>query len=165
MMAKQIQKPVTDWSEYTGRAIWCNANKAEVKGDYYEVIALPERTLEEANAVKRAELNAAFVYASETAHCLSAAGFGINADETAKRYIASLIIAPEASAHEAGRLCAYDNCFQDVTLAQLKTMQLEIIANAQAIYQEKWGLRKQINEVQTLESPDAIVIDFNDGEE
>ena len=59
MIEKQIQKPVANWSEYTEAALWCNANKAmiEDKGDYYEIVALPEQTLEEAKAAKLAEIN------------------------------------------------------------------------------------------------------------
>ena len=61
MIGKQIQKPVQDWSDYTKTALWCNANKAmiEDKGDWYEVIALPEQTLEEARAAKLTEINSA----------------------------------------------------------------------------------------------------------
>ena len=82
MIGKQIQKPVKDWSEYTEAALWCNANKAgiEDKDDYYEIVALPEQTLEEAKATRLAELNTAFITASETAHCQSCLGFEINAD-------------------------------------------------------------------------------------
>lgn len=61
MIGKQIQKPVQNWSEYTETALWCNANKAMIcdKGDWYEVVALPEQTLEEVKAAKLAEINGA----------------------------------------------------------------------------------------------------------
>lgn len=101
-------------------------------GNWYEKGHAPQKPLEEARAAKLTELNTAFTSASETAHCMSSAGFEINADETANRNISSLIIALEASTHKSVRFCAYDNSFHDVTLAQLKTMQLEI-CNAQAI--------------------------------
>ena len=167
MIGKQIQQPVQSWNEYTKTVLWCNDNKAmiEDKCDWYEVVALPEETLDEAGAAKLAELNTAFPPVSETAHCMSSAGFEINADETANRNISSLIIALEASTHKSVRFCAYDNSFHDVTLAQLKTMQLEIIANAQAIYARKWVLRELINVAETVESLNAIVIDFDLGEE
>lgn len=35
------------------------------KGDFYEIVALPEQTFEEAKAARLAELNAAFASASE----------------------------------------------------------------------------------------------------
>ncbi|WP_462370383.1 DUF4376 domain-containing protein [Oxalobacter formigenes] len=162
MIGKQIQKPVEDWSEYTEAALWCNANKATIedKDDCYEVVALPEQTLEEAKSEKLAELNAAFTSTSETAHCLSSAGFEINADETANRNIASLIVAMEATGAETVPFCLYDNTFQNVTLAQLKTMQLDVIAHAQALYAQKWALREAIHAAETLEELNAIGISF-----
>ena len=59
MIGKNIQKPVADASDYTKTALWCNANKAmiEDKGDWYEVVALPEQSLTEAKAAKLAEIN------------------------------------------------------------------------------------------------------------
>lgn len=128
----------------------------------YEKGYAPEKTLEEAKTAKLAELNAAFESAAKTAHCLSSVGFEINADESANRNISSLIIAMEATGEETVQFCAYDNSFHEVTLAQLKTMQLEIIANAQAIYQRKWELREQINGTETIEELEAIDITFGD---
>ena len=84
MIGKQIQKPVADWSYYTETPICCDTNKTmtEDKGDYDEVIALPERTLKEAKEAKLTELNASFESMTKTAHCLSTAGFEIDADES-----------------------------------------------------------------------------------
>ena len=125
----------------------------------------PVPSLEKARAAKLAELNAAFTTASETARCLSSAGFEINADETANRNISSLIVAMEATGGETVRFCAFDNCFHDVKLAQLKTMQLEIIANARTIYEMKWKIRERIDNAQHIEELDAMVMNFDKGEE
>ena len=59
MIGKKIQKPVADASDYTKTALWCNANNAviEDKGNWYEVVALPEQSLTEAKAAKLAEIN------------------------------------------------------------------------------------------------------------
>ena len=121
----------------------------------------PQKSLGEARAAKLAALDAAFTTASETAHCMASTGFEVNADEIANRNISSLIIATEATGAGSVRFCAYDNRFHDVTLAQLKTLQLEIIANAQAIYQR----REQINAAETVEKLEAIVITFDEGED
>ena len=125
----------------------------------------PVPLLEKARAAKLAELNAAFTTASETARCLSSAGFEINADETANRNISSLIVAMEATGGETVRFCAFDNRFHDVTLAQLKTMQREIIANARTIYEMKCKIRERIDNAQHIEELDAIVMNFDKGEE
>lgn len=61
MIGTRIVKPVENYEKYTEAALWCNANKAmiEDRGDWYEVVALPEQTLEEARAAKLAEINGA----------------------------------------------------------------------------------------------------------
>ena len=59
MIGTRIVKPVDNYEKYTEAALWCNANKAmiEDKGDWYEVVALPEQSLTEAKAAKLAEIN------------------------------------------------------------------------------------------------------------
>lgn len=61
MIGTRIVKPVENYEKYTEAALWCNANKAmiEDKGGWYEVVTLPEQTLEEAKAAKLAEINGA----------------------------------------------------------------------------------------------------------
>ena len=64
MIGQKINKPVQDWQTYTRAALWCNANSAviEDRGEYYEIVALPqtpEPTLDEVKAEKLAEINAA----------------------------------------------------------------------------------------------------------
>ena len=64
MTGHKIQKPVSDWNDYTQAALWCNANSAfiEDRGEYYEIVALPqtqEPPLDEVKAEKLAEINAA----------------------------------------------------------------------------------------------------------
>lgn len=158
MIGKQIQKPINDWSEYTEAAIWCNANKAMIcdAGEYYEVVALPEQTLEEAKAVRLTELNVAFISASENAHCQSSAGFEINADETANRNIEGLTLVLEPG--ESTLFRAYDNSFHEVTKEQLETMRKEIVINSQWLYQAKWTVENQVESAETIEALEAIVI-------
>lgn len=52
MIGTKIQKSVEDLEAYSQCAQWCNKNKAfiEDKGDYYEVVAIPEPTVEEIQA-------------------------------------------------------------------------------------------------------------------
>ena len=161
MIKKQIQKPVKNWSEYTEAAIWCNANKAmiEDKGEYYEVVALPEQTLEEAKAAKLAELDTAFTSASETACCMSSAGFEINADEIANRNIEGLVLVLKPEERTLFR--AYDNSFHEVTKEQLETMRKEIVVNSQRLYGIKWQMEAAIDVAQTTDELDAVDITFD----
>ena len=134
-------------------------------GNWVESSELAGLKLAELKAVRLDELNTAFEVASENAHCTSSAGFEINADEAANRNVSSLIIAMEATGEETVRFCAYDNTFHDVTLAQLKAMQLEIIANAQAIYARKWALRERIHAAETVGALMAVETGFDEGGE
>lgn len=160
MIGKQIQKPVVDTAGYTATALWCNANKAmiEDKGDCYEVVALPEQTLEEVKAAKLAELNAAFTTASETAHFMSSAGFKINADETANRNIEGLVLVLKPE--ESTLFRAYDNSFHEVTKEQLETMRKEIVVNSQRLYGIKWQIESAIDATQKVDDLNAIDITF-----
>lgn len=49
-----------DMAQYTETAIWCNENNTTIedKGEYYEVVAIPEPTLDELKADKLAEIDA-----------------------------------------------------------------------------------------------------------
>ena len=161
MIGKQITKPVSDWNEYTQTAIWCNANRAAIedKGEYYEVVNIPEPpepTLEEVKTGKLAELNAAFAEASANAHCRSSLGFEINADEIANRNIEglTLVLQPE----ETTLFRAYDNTFHEVTREQLETMRKEIVVNSQYLYQAKWTTEAHIRAAETAEVLDTIII-------
>lgn len=160
MIGKQIQKPVKNWSKYTEAALWCNVNKAiiEDKGDWYEVVALPEQTLEEAKAAKLTELATAFDRATQTAHCQSSAGFEIDADETANRNIEGLTLVLKPG--ESTLFRAYDNRFHEVTKEQLETMRKEIVVNSQRLYQTKWEIEAANDMAQTVEELKAIDIAF-----
>ena len=63
-IGKKIQKKDIDWGEYSKAAEWCNENNATIedKGDFYEVVALPEPTQGDINAAEierlKAELSA-----------------------------------------------------------------------------------------------------------
>ena len=160
MIGKQIQKPVQDWSEYTEAALWCNTSKAMIcdKGDFYEIVALPEQTFEEAKAARLAELNAAFASASENAHCLTSAGFEIDANETANRNIEGLVLVLKPE--ESTLFRDWDNRFHEVTKEQLETMRKEIVVNSQRLYQTKWQIEAAIEAAETVGELDAIVIAF-----
>lgn len=160
MIGKKIQKPVVDTADYTKTALWCNENRAmiEDKGGWYEVVALSEQTLEEVRAAKLAELATAFEKASKTAHCLSSAGFEIDADETANRNIEGLAFVLEPG--ESTLFRAYDNGFHEVTKEQLGTMRKEIVVNSQRLYRLKWQLEAAIDAAQTVGELEAIDITF-----
>lgn len=68
MIGTQIKKPIENLEAYSQCAQWCNENRAyiEDKGDYYEVVAIPEPTQEEINAQTQARLTLAIQHHLDT---------------------------------------------------------------------------------------------------
>lgn len=118
-------------------------------------------TLDELKQNKLEALKAAFLAASETAHCMSSVGFEIDANETANRDINGLIVVMEARGKENELFRAYDNTFHEVTLDDLKTMLVEISEHGQKLYARKWQLEVSIQAATTAEELDAITITFD----
>lgn len=54
----------------------------------------------------------------------------------------------------------YDNVERVLTKDQLKVMLKEHVVNGQMLYEQKWGLEKQINACTTIEELEQIKIDF-----
>ncbi len=129
------------------------------RGDFGAVAAYVPPTLDWQKQEKLAQLGAWFNAASANAHLTSSLGFEIDADEVANRNIEGLLVAVQAGqVSEPVYFMDYTNQVHPVTLADLETMRLEVIANGQALYQQKWALRNAIEAAQTQEELDVIVI-------
>lgn len=120
-------------------------------------------SLENVKARKLAELNAGLETArsDSTVSIMSSVGFEINANTTANENISGLITMMETTGTETTSFMAFDNTLQTVTLEDLKTMQLELVAWGQALYAYKWQVRAQIEAAETVEEVQAIVIDYS----
>lgn len=120
-------------------------------------------TLEEAQTSKLNELNDGLIAAraDATASIMSSVGFEINANTTAKENIDSLITLLEFTGDEATSFMAFDNTMKSVTLDELKTMQLELVAWGQALYAYKWATRSQIEAAEDAATVMAIEIDYS----
>lgn len=118
-------------------------------------------TLEDVRNSKLSELSEKFSAAEKDAHLTSSLGIVINAGEKANRDIDGLIKLMEAMPDmETVDFCCYDNTFRAVTLADLKTMQVEVILSGNALYSQKWAYREAINAAKSKEVLDAIAIKF-----
>lgn len=117
-------------------------------------------SVQNVRARKLSELNASFIQAESDGTLESSVGFTIDANERANRDIDGLIKALENNPEETVMFCAADNSFHEVTLDNLKTMQLEVIDYGQQLYQTKWELRTRIMAAETKEEIDAIEIKF-----
>lgn len=132
------------------------AEKAEQEAEY--------NRLENVKARKLAELNRAMEEAkvSSSVSILSSTGYTVNANTTAKQNVDGLITAMTATGREVVGFMTYDNQLINMTLEQLKTIQLELISYGNNLYARKWALRSQIEACKTKEEVDAIVISYAD---
>jgi hypothetical protein len=132
------------------------AEKAEQESEYNK--------LENVKARKLAELNRAMEEAkvSSSVSIKSSTGYTVNANTTAKQNVDGLITAMTATGREVVGFMTYDNQLINMTLEQLKTIQLELISYGNNLYARKWALRSQIEACKTKEEVDAIVISYAD---
>lgn len=117
-------------------------------------------TLDELKVKKQDELRASFDKASEEAVLTSSLGYKINADSVAKRNIDSLIELMTAASIENVEFCDYDNIFHNISVSELNVLKLEVIQNANSLYQQKWNYRNYINQVETKEDLDELDLVF-----
>ena len=130
---------------------------------------IPEKTVEEVRSEKLRQLDSAFnSWYSDGATVISSLGFEADSDARAMTDVNGLVTAAESSAafadtESGGGLIFMDanNVGHQVSIDQLKTLQLEIIQAGQAAYQEKWKLRDAIEKAKTKEELGKIVIAFH----
>ena len=154
--------------KYAEAAAWCNENNATIedKGDYYEVVALPEpepvpepteeELLAQAKSVKLAELNTKFsAWREDGATLISSLGFTADADEKANDDVSGLVILGNSATFMDA-----DNQPHELTIDQLKVLQKEIIESGVSAYETKWAYRNTINAATTVDTVNAIEIKF-----
>ena len=141
--------------------LW-EAEKARLEDEAATAARLAEyNSVEATRGRKQEELANAFTKATATAHLTCSLGFDIDANDAANRNVSGLVTLMEAEgAPESLQFCDYNNEIHTVTLADLRVMQQEIIANGSALYARKWALRDAINIAATAEELNAITISF-----
>lgn len=130
---------------------------------------IPEKTVEEVRTEKKRALDSAFAsWYEDGATLKSSLGFEVDSDSRAMQDVNGLVTAAESSAafadtESGGGLIFMDanNVGHQVSIDQLKTLQLEIIQAGQAAYQEKWKLRDAIEKAKTKEELEKIEIAFH----
>lgn len=90
----------------------------------------------------------------------SSIGFPVDANQRANRDVAGLISQFEMSSVTTTQFCDANNAFHEVTLDNLKVLQLELIQYAQSLYATKWQLRAAIEAAKTVDELNAIDIKF-----
>ena len=120
MIGTKFEKPLIDSDAYSQAAQWCNENKATIedKGEYYEVIALPEPTEEELAEQALAQAKAERAEAVESI-TVEVDGLVFDGDEKSQERMARSIVA--LADGETIVWVLHDNSIANVTKEQLKT--------------------------------------------
>ena len=142
--------------------VWGGGGWDSIPDEQYERIIATEnaRQLAEAKTGKMTDLHNAWLAAEAAGILQSSVGFEIDANERANRDLEGLIVSMEAGGVGSTTFCDAANCFHEVSLDQLKTMRLEVIAYGQQLYARKWQLRMAIEHAQTIDDLEAVIIDF-----
>ena len=146
-------------------ASWCNErddcyiDKIVIDGkSMYQIVAIPDPTLDEQKAKKLDQLSQACLEAEANARIQSSVGFEIDANDRAIRDINGLLVTVNDG--DVVNFCDYNNVLHSVSFDSLRIMQAEIIRNAQYLYAQKWAYREAINAAATVEELNAIAIEF-----
>lgn len=126
----------------------------------FQIKAIPEPTVEEIRELKLESLNNQFENVRNTAWIMSSLGFEADANEVANTNIDGLIKTVKATGQEPVYFCDKNNQYHALSLAELETLQLEVIQNGQNLYAQKWAYRDAINAATTVEEINAVDIQF-----
>lgn len=162
-----------DGKYYYMYAEWCNSNgycieeiepKVEIKNEkevitrQFQIKQPTALTLEELKKLKLDELlEKASQYEkteNKDMYIMSSLGFKINADPKALRNI-DVLIALQVSSFRS-----YDNTDHNVTVNDLQTIKQEISLNALNLYNQKWQMEREINDLTDIDDVNDYVISF-----
>lgn len=143
-------------------ATWCNENGAFIQkvSSGYQIIAIPGPTPEGVRTEKLVELSQKHHEAEENGVLQSSLGFPVDVDTRANRDVTGLISQMEMTSVTTTQFCDANNDFHEVTLDNLKVLQLELIQYAQSLYATKWQLRAAIEAAKSVDELNAIDIKF-----
>ena len=114
------------------------------------------RGLDGVKAAKLEEINESFAEAEKAGYLMSSFGFEVDATDRANRDVDGLIKRLAATGGAQAMFCDHRNIMQQVTLEQLKTIQLEIITYGQGLYAKKWMLREAVQAAATVDEVSAV---------
>ena len=124
--------------------------------------------IEDQKKVKLSALDGAFLEYrnSKDAFLISSLGFKVNANVVAFDNVTGLVARLEyaksqGNANEKVEFMDFDDILRDLSLEDLKILQVEISVSGSNCYSQKWKLREQIQNAQTEQELKAIEITFS----
>lgn len=137
-----------------------DTQQSDINGWTYRKELCPMKTDEdkfnEAKQNKLSELKKTADSALNGAYVVSSLGFKADANPVAVRDLEGLVIIGIDSV----MFCDYDNEFHPLNKEQVLTLQREVLLNGQNMYAQKWTIRQQINEAESIEALNNIQIEF-----
>lgn len=166
MIGTKFEKPIENWSDYSKAAEWCNEHQAayiEDKGDFYEVVPLPEPTFEELKERRLTELSSAFdtQVSGSTEITVGDTAYTMQFNRSDSLAVQGLIELMEATGQTTGYLTqADDTTVYDVPLDDIKAALIGMLKAYAECHAKKQEYRSQINACTTKEELDAIEFVF-----
>ena len=145
------------YKKYSECAEWCNKNNAyiEDKGDYFEVVAVPEKTLEEVKTNKHSELKST-MQAKRQSLKVDYNDDQFDANETAQANMNTLLQAFNLGATSISIRSATEktHTFNQTQCNELALLMVSAVNN---LYSEYWQYKDALAKCTTKEEVDAIV--------
>ena len=110
---------------------------------------------------KYEDVKQVFNKTSSTAVVASALGFDVDANSEAQRRISGIVTDMSAKGVANVSFCDADNKFHDLTLDQVKALQLEVVEYEQRLLQRKWNIRAAIEKAATFDALNAVTVSFD----
>ena len=145
------------YKKYSECAEWCNKNNAyiEDKGDYFEVVAVPEKTLEEVKTNKHSELKST-MQAKRQSLKVDYDDDQFDANETAQANMIVLLKSFDLGATSVNirSVTEKTHSFNQTQCNELALLMASAVNN---LYSEYWALKDKLDICVTTEEVEAIV--------
>lgn len=155
MIGTKFYKDNYDPEEYTKCADWCNAHSATIidQGEYWEVVALPEPTLEEVKEKKTNELKQARDNAE--VQPIEYNGDRYDYDDKARERISAAIVALDGTSLTLSWTTA-DNTEATVSADDLKAIIRAVATRSNELHVKYRQLKEQVEQIATVEEVEKI---------
>lgn len=144
------------YKKYSECAEWCNKNNAyiEDKGDYFEVVAVPEKTLEEVKENKHSELKST-MQTKRQKLTVSYDGDTFDANEDAQSNMMVLLKSFDLGATSVSIRSATEktHTFNKEHTQELSLLMLQAVNN---LYDTYWKLKDQLSRCKTVDAVNEI---------
>lgn len=142
---------------YTTAAEWCNSNNATIedKGEYYEVVAIPEPSLDEVKTAKIAELK--MIRDKKELEPVVYNGSSFDFDSKSYERITAAIYALDLQGTGATiNWTLADNSVASVTANNLQGVIAAAAVRSNALHTVYRGLKEQVQAAETVEAVNTI---------